>query len=510
MICSLLGSKEFLFIFVIDIELDEYYTGGVNDKITPSAYQREVFKFVESGSGHALVEAVAGSGKTTTILEALDRVPKCIDVLFCAFNKHIAEELSMRAPVGVTVSTIHSLGFRTLLSRISRDIQVEPRKTQKIVKNMHTSEVEDISVAIELANLCKLTLTPWKDLSAIADIADRYDVVAYPSQKLLRFVSRILENSIDDVETIDYSDMVWLPNVLGLRPVRQFGVVFVDEAQDLNAAQRELVVSAVAPRGRVIAVGDSRQAIYGFSGADVESMNTLESRLSATRLPLSICYRCPRSHVELAKKYVPEIEAAPDAEEGVIRDVSLEEVISQTRPGDLVICRLNRPIVKLAMEMLSAGKKAIVRGRDISASLVRLAKKIAQKSDGTISSWIRESCEYFSIEFERLCDAGKQDAAELLRDKIDALKVLCEGLHSVSELIERVEKIFSDENGSGITLSTIHKAKGLQADRVIVLDPELMPLRWARPGWQQEQERNLQYISVTRAKRELWYLRGYE
>jgi superfamily I DNA/RNA helicase len=74
----------------------------------------------------------------------------------------------------------------------------------------------------------------------------------------------------------------------------------IDEAQDLNRAQLELVLRAVAPGGRTLAVGDAGQAIYQWSGADARSMANITARTGACQLPLSICYRCPASHVALA------------------------------------------------------------------------------------------------------------------------------------------------------------------------------------------------------------------
>jgi len=65
--------------------------------------------------------------------------------------------------------------------------------------------------------------------------------------------------------------------------------------------------------------------------------------------------------------------------------------------------------------------------------------------------------------------------------------------------------IFSDDT-RGIVLSTIHKSKGLENDRVFFLLPELLPSRFATMDWQLEQEENLRYVAITRAKKELVYV----
>jgi superfamily I DNA/RNA helicase len=55
-------------------------------------------------------------------------------------------------------------------------------------------------------------------------------------------------------------------------------------------------------------------------------------------------------------------------------------------------------------------------------------------------------------------------------------------------------------------LSTIHKAKGLENDRIFFLCPELIPSKYATQPWQYEQEANLKYVAITRAKQELIYV----
>jgi DNA helicase-2/ATP-dependent DNA helicase PcrA len=109
--------------------------------------------------------------------------------------------------------------------------------------------------------------------------------------------------------------MVWLPNVLNL-PVGNYDFLCVDEAQDLNKAQLELVLKAHAEGARGIYVGDKHQAIMGFAASDHRSISNIIERTFAISLPLSICYRCPTSHIELANKIYPVIEPDPEPRPG--------------------------------------------------------------------------------------------------------------------------------------------------------------------------------------------------
>lgn len=81
---------------------------------TPSKYQRAIYHEVKSGSGNVVIEARAGSGKTTTLVNALKLIPKNKRILVSAFNVKIAAELRARCPSNVDVMTLHGFGLRQL------------------------------------------------------------------------------------------------------------------------------------------------------------------------------------------------------------------------------------------------------------------------------------------------------------------------------------------------------------------------------------------------------------
>jgi len=74
-------------------------------------------------------------------------------------------------------------------------------------------------------------------------------------------------------------------------------------------------------------------------------------------------------------------------------------------------------------------------------------------------------------------------------------------------LAANIDALFSDNrDGSVLTLATVHKSKGLEWDRVFILDPKLMPSKYARQQWQLDQETNIHYVAITRARQELYYI----
>jgi superfamily I DNA/RNA helicase len=313
----------------------------------------------------------------------------------------------------------------------------------------------------------------------------------------------------------DFTDMVFLPNHLNLQTTK-YDIVFIDECQDLNACQRELMKKAIKPdTGRFIAVGDPAQAIYGFSGADSDSFQKLIDIENTITLPLSVCYRCGSDIIDFAKKLMPTIEASPNAKKGLIdNNFSYKNIVK----GDMVICRNTMPLVALCMKYLSKGVKAYVMGTDISASLITMIESCRRKTE-------EFSCENIfariykeknklvkNIMNKEKCteqEANENTLVISYTDKISTLETLSNGCLTGDDLIAKLKIIFSDD-ADGICLSTIHKSKGLEADRVFIIHEELMPSKHAKKDWEKLQEKNLMYVAYTRAKSVLGFVTDFD
>jgi len=477
----------------------------------PSKYQADIFRWISDSTGHAVVEATAGSGKTTTTLEALKLMGRG-RVLFCAFGNRIAQELRSRAPAHVEVSTIHSMGFSAVRKALGK-VTLENTKLKGIAAEVFGKESSYSmrQAAIRLADLCRMTLTDTVDCEAMTELAERHDIELgdegedITEKDFLFGVCEMVENSSIQAEehgVIDFADMIYLPSALGLNPA-SYDWVCVDEAQDLNRAQRSLVLKGVRNGGRVLAVGDRNQSIFGFSGADTEAIPALITDLKATTLPLSICYRCPTRHLDLARELVPSIEARPGAPLGKIDQTNLLAATRSMTDEDLVICRINAPLATIAMRLIRAGKKCQIMGRDIGKGLQALVTK--QRGVKSLADLVRKLTEYRAREVKKLEEAGKSSAAASIADRVETIIALTDGIDSVRGLEHRIESIFSDEK-AGVTLSSVHKAKGLEARRVYIYDRSLMPFPKAKKEWEQVQERNLEFVALTRAKEELIFI----
>ena len=355
-------------------------------QFTPSIYQQAIFDFVENGTGDLRVNAVAGSGKTTVLVEIAKRLPIAIrfDSIFVAFNKHIAEELANRLPQGVQASTLHSVGFKCIRAayKLPGYLKPEGNKMDKIVRGYCIDtrpesgipvEQDDQDALVKMARFAMMTLTDYNDEEAILLMCQHFGIEVDNWEFCFKGLSEVILKGIRlavEGVAISFDDMIYLPVVNNL-PLPKYSFLFCDEVQDFNNCQRRFVLSMRKEGGRAIWVGDARQAIYGFAGANDESFECIVSETGAHQLPLSVCYRCPKSHIALAKEIVPEIEASEFAAEGVTGDVKRSQVVSACKVGDLILCRVTAPLVELCFELIAGGKNAKVKGRDIGASAPR-------------------------------------------------------------------------------------------------------------------------------------------
>lgn len=485
----------------------------------PSKYQQAIFDFVTSGKGNGVVEAVAGSGKTTTLVKILDIVPENQRTIYLAFNRHIAVELRRRAPKHVQVSTIHALGLNVIKRVLNNHVRIENDKVGEKMDDIFPVARDTMpdfltraanrnkrSIMRRMVSLAKGTLFDYTNREAILENAERYGIDLNGSEDdIVSNLPVIMQRCLEDTDTIDFDDMVWMPiaNKQLKLFIDKFEFVLVDEAQDLNAAQIEFVLQTLSPIGRIIAVGDRNQSLYGFRGADVEAIPRLIKMLSAQTLPLSISYRCPRKHVQLAQNIVPQIEASETAKEGEITQLPMSQLMDTLQVNDMVVCRTNAPLIEPAFAVIRSGKKAMIRGADIGKQLIQFVERFDAQDLSQLEARMQE---YTEKEYQRLLDKGKELQAEMLMDKMETVMSVVNESRTVEEVVYKIETLFSDTN-EGVVFSSIHRAKGLEAQRVFILHPELIPHPKAVKEWEQQQEMNCLYVAVTRSLEQLYFVR---
>ena len=501
-----------------------------------SPQQQTFLDWCENGTGSCVLEAVAGAGKTTVLIEGGQRIIG--QVAYCAYNKDVSEETKLKLKqLGIDwkkmqAGTVHSFGFAGV-RKLSPQVKVENYKVANIIANhigplqqyarprdpalwIWRSEIADL---VSLAKQQALGIEggrPVEDVSVWMEIADHYDVFGgnFGSERppvnlnnAVALAQMVLAESNSNTDLIDYDDMVYLPLVHRV-PLWRFDVVMVDEAQDTNPARRALIRAMVKQGGRVIAVGDRHQAIYGFTGADAQALELIKQDFDAIELPLTVSFRCPQAVVAFARQWVDHIEAAPEAPMGSVSATSYEEFITRTdlKAGSAELCRVNAPLVSLAFALIRRGIPCRIEGRQIGNGLKKLLTRWKLNS---LDAYERKLDKYEAEQTTRLLAAKKEVQLQNLLDQIETVRVIIDqcrqdGKHDLASIVAHVDAMFGDKVTGMLVLSSIHKAKGREWNKVFWLDRQgTCPSKWARQQWQQQQEKNLMYVAATRAKSEL-------
>lgn len=494
--------------------------------MTPSQYQIEIYNAAEMTEANLAVDAVAGSGKSKVLEEVTDiMLRQGRTTLFLCFNVRIKEAFSKRLmnrygsmPKDILVSTLNGFGWGACLRGIP-GIKREPDETKDARVFRKFFDLNDPiqknryykwrGTAVRLIDLCKnLNQVDLRSPSQLGRIAMEYEVDMPDGGHIDEFLKCTVQALYDSVawrETCSFTDQILFPILYDL-PLRTFEVGLIDEAQDLNPLQQQIVRRAC---GRIIMCGDTHQAMYRFRGSDSEALQQMIKDINAVELPLSICYRCPRKSIELAKQVVPQIEAAPDAPEGIFETIDLDQFGTQAREGDAVLCRTTAPLVSECFAAIRRGKKAYVVGRDIGEALIGLIESICASgpTDPTTFQFRANLDAYEQEQTKRLTDAEKDAALIAMQDRVDTIRVLSEGTERVSEIYRRIDSIFPKKGqGSGVCFSTVHRSKGSEWDTVFILEPGLMPHPRVKNPASVIQEWNIYYVAVTRNRKALYFV----
>jgi superfamily I DNA/RNA helicase len=461
---------------------------------------------------YLVVRARAGTGKTTTIIEGVNRAPES-SILVCAFNKKIAEELNSRITnPNAVAKTLHALGFAAIRKQWPR-VQVAQGTARG---DDLTAKVCPKSTPKPICRLVTMLHTKARDMMPMTPQADTLTALAlefdyipdegwsdYPLERIVGWATDAMAVAAkEDPKSIDFSDMIYLPLVWNLLSP-DYDMVVVDEAQDMTLAQ--LTIAQRSCSGRLCVVGDDKQAIYGFRGADSGSLDRLKAELQAGELPLTTTYRCGQSIVRRAQVLVSDIQAGLTNPEGVVDNITYDALIPALEAGCFVLSRLNAPLVSLTLACLKSGRRARMAGRDIGAGIQAILKKLGITELSTIQDMASKLDKWEAKAVTRYASYGQDALVDRTRDQAAMLRALAEEAEDGADLLNRINWLFEEPiNGVAdhIVCSSVHKAKGLEAERVFVLQESFY-----RRGWTQE-EANIEYVATTRAKSHLTFVTG--
>ena len=486
----------------------------------PSIQQNAFYDWVQNGSGSCILEAVAGSGKTTTLCSSLGMMEGF--KLFCAYNKKISEEIKDKVSVlnidKLTVSTMHAVGF-SIWRKFAKNVQVNNNKVRDIFRAASQKYPEYTpyeGVVISLVSYAKqAAFGVKKSLNSVSDwqnLICHYDLDCLDQEDLvIKLAKKTLEKSIElDHQEVDFDDMIFAPIYHKVKCFK-YDWVLIDEAQDTNEARRVLALMCLKPNGRLVAVGDKHQAIYGFTGADSNSLQLIADEVNATYLPLTVTYRCPKNVVQYAQQWVNHIIAHESAPDGKVENLDVDNLLSNVNVGDSILCRFTAPLVENAYKLISNGIPAKVEGREIGSGLKKLASRWKVKTPNAL---INKLGDYKDREIKKLLEKDKESLVQSVEDRVQCLMIIIDRVikndpnttNIVSSVCNEIDKIFDDNVSTKVViLSTIHKSKGREWENVFWLVTGFA--KQAKLDWELEQEANLCYVAATRAKSSLYLVK---
>lgn len=473
----------------------------------PSEYQADIYRAFKYEDCNILVGAVAGSGKTSTLIELLKMATG--QVTFLAFNKAIVTELEKKVPKHVNVMTMHSMGIRAILRKHGK-LKINGSKSYKFIKS-NIEEKGKWKVDKKEQSVIYHTLTRMIDIYRLTLCESKEDLKASADKVGIEYKKKYLDFAMDVIyqlerynkspKEIDFTDMIYLPATDSSYYMPASDLWMVDECQDLSPCQH-LLFKRARRKSRFIAVGDPKQAIYGFAGADSNSFSKFSNYSNTKQMPLSICYRCPQKVVMHANKVYDIMESPEWMQMGEVYNGDYMDA----KDGDMIVCRNVNPLIDVFFKLIQKGVKCFIKGKDIGENLIRLIKPYESRSLEDMLAGFQNDLQ--ALEGELITSGITKPRIHPryvgLQEKVGAIQIISFTYDTPRRLINALEVMFSDE-GTGVSLSSIHKAKGLEAKNVFLLNKHLIPSQYAKSKEQLTQEKNLLYVAITRSKEKLIY-----
>ena len=477
--------------------------------------------------GNVALVARAGCGKTSTILAAVGAYSKVFpqaEITICAFGKAIQREIEQKLKDRglddwrkYQASTTHSMGWN--LVKFVFKSRIDDNKVRDLIAarnqplyNQYGSQIRELVHLAKTEGFGFFGDVQIGDVAAWYKMADHYGVNSLDDtsemDQVVEAAQSIYKTSLEQTDIVDFDDMILFPLIKNLRVRFQRDLIFLDEAQDTSRARRALVKKFVKPDGRIVIVGDDRQAIMGFAGASADALGDFITELNAKVLPLNVTWRCPKAVVAEAQKLVPDIQAADTAPEGsVSRTVELPALLN---PTDAILCRNTAPLVEQAYSLIRRGIACKVEGREIGNGLMRLVNR--WKRVTMITPFLDKLEDFRAREIQKAQAKGQDIKIDEINDRCDTLVVICRAcqdkdLHALIDVRQFIENLFADDVQGVVTLCTYHRSKGREWPRVMLIEHSLRcPSPRAKQAWQLRQEANLAYVSITRAQETLIFI----
>ena len=542
----------------------------------PSTYQQDILDFfLNNPQSNMLVNALAGSGKSTTAC-MLSEHSKTSD-LYIAFNASVVEEFKKKIKNPKTkVMTMHSLAYSIMLYNVeqeSKDSGEKPKgfgsqrsKRTVSLDNFKPHKILDEEITkrygryiefakrvflkdnyVNLYNLCRLTLTDMSSNKDVSRLIDDHVLFLYygdegysaPDISEITSTLKILDTkSRQQFETqgvIDFTDMLWITfNKLKYDnwEVPYWALytnIYCDEVQDFSNIQLNFLKFIKRTKGRYVFIGDFHQAIYNFAGANAQAFNQIPKMFAPVKtFDLPICYRCAKSHLSrVNREYGIPILPCDDAPMGFVKTIDKSKISEYAKAGDMVISRKNKWIAEVVLDLARNGTPIFIEDKEMVGAIKRQILSSKCTSVGTLEKFLQKvisnyNKKLFEIVSKNVREGGHEEerleAVAETNSKIDNTSFLLEILEgylenhassdSVSKFSNFIDKLLNTTPSPNcVRLCSIHKAKGLEATNVFVLNEAKINYDFRNSKEQNIQEKNLSYIATTRAKEGLYLVK---
>lgn len=542
----------------------------------PSTYQRDILDFfLNNPQSNMLVNALAGSGKSTTAC-MLSEHSKTSD-LYIAFNASVVEEFKKKIKNPKTkVMTMHSLAYSIMLYNVeqeSKDSGEKPKgfgsqrsKRTVSLDNFKPHKILDEEITkrygryiefakrvflkdnyVNLYNLCRLTLTDMSSNKDVSRLINDHVLFLYygdegysaPDISEITSTLKILDTkSRQQFETqgvIDFTDMLWITfNKLKYDnwEVPYWALytnIYCDEVQDFSNIQLNFLKFIKRTKGRYVFIGDFHQAIYNFAGANAQAFNQIPKMFAPVEtFDLPICYRCAKSHLSrVNREYGIPILPYDDAPMGFVKTIDKNKISEYAKAGDMVISRKNKWIAEVVLDLARNGTPIFIEDKEMVGAIKRQILSSKCTSVGTLEKFLQKvisnyNKKLFEIVSKNVREGGHEEerleAVAETNSKIDNTSFLLEILEgylenhassdSVSKFSNFIDKLLNTiPSPNCVRLCSIHKAKGLEATNVFVLNEAKINYDFRNSKEQNIQEKNLSYIATTRAKEGLYLVK---
>lgn len=491
----------------------------------PSVEQMQIGKWLTStinqkNIGSSLVvEAGAGTGKTSTVnylcslLEGMG-----LSVCYLVFGTKNKLEAEAKLPNWINIQTTHGYGFSVIRKNVDGKVTFNAYKVRNLVfeqlPDKDDNRQEFLQKAWIITPVCKIVsllknsfLEPTDE--NISYLIDFYNVGLDAIEKsdnkqsllndLYAMVKLVFKQSHEMVNVIDNDDMLYMPLAYKMN-ISQYEIVLADEVQDFNRCQISLIEKAYSKH--IVWVGDRFQAIFGFRCALPNAMDVIKDETKADELCLSVTYRLPITGVEYVKQCYPHlnVQAADNAKIGTISSIQ-DDTIDSLEMGTMVICRLNAPMIMAAMSLLAKGIKVSFAKRDISKPIIEM---LSSNQADSLTSTLQKVENYAINEVTKLSERGRYMQAAIIEDTLSCVMAISQGCNTYREVMNKIDTLFSNvDSENSIKFSTVHGAKGLEANTVAILHPHLIPHKMAKSDFEQDQEMHIHYVAITRHKEHL-------